>query len=91
MRDEQGTYIGHHLCSHYRGVEGYQVVECCGGRQVRKASVRCAQVGVIMAEPQCSSSGCSIYRRERKLAMRRVSEPVARVATGKYEGDSNED
>lgn len=70
MRDDEGTYIGHHLCSHYCGIERYEVVECCGGRQVQKAYVRCAERGVIIAEPLCSPSSCNIYRKERNLALR---------------------
>ena len=70
MRDKDGTYAGHHLCSHYGGVHEYRMVECCGGRMVRRATVRCELKGIIAAEPHCSSSGCDAYRAERGAATR---------------------
>lgn len=56
MRDSEGIFIGAHLCRHWQGVAEYKTEECCGGRKVKFAYVRCGKAGVLRAESRCCSS-----------------------------------
>jgi hypothetical protein len=58
MRDETGLFIGFHLCRFWGGVESRREKECCGGRIITVAFVRCAKKGVVEAERECSTSTC---------------------------------
>lgn len=57
MRDDQGIYIGAHMCSNWCGVKSTHDEDCCGGRKVKKACIECNIYGVVKAEVQCNV-GC---------------------------------
>ena len=55
MRDENGVFVGLHICSHWRGIDRYEDRECCGGRKFKVAYSRCDLKGVVEAEMLCCS------------------------------------
>ena len=56
MRDDNGVFVGAHLCGHWLGVESYRDEECCGGRRMKAAWVRCELNGVLRAESRCCAA-----------------------------------
>jgi hypothetical protein len=56
MRDDDGVFVGAHLCSHWLGVESYREEECCGGRTLKAAWVRCELHGTVRAESRCCAA-----------------------------------
>ena len=60
-------YLGFHLCRHWGGVDRTEEKECCGGRRLVVAFVRCSLKGVVEAERECSSSACRVADRARSV------------------------
>jgi hypothetical protein len=63
MRNEEGVFIGEHRCLHWKGVDRYAEKECCGGRMLKIAYVRCVVKGVVDSAI-CSRSACKDDRKE---------------------------
>ena len=57
MRDDDGIYCGHHLCRCWQGVDRIDDVECCGGRKIKVAQVKCSKKGIIQSGA-CSRAAC---------------------------------
>jgi len=55
MRDAEGIFLGHHVCSRYGGLSSYYIRECCGGRKVKSARVVCLLNGIVEAEQKCNA------------------------------------
>ena len=63
MRDGEGVYIGDHECVHWLGAAKYGERVCCGGKKYKFGFAQCAVKGVVVAEPDCSTTGCDILER----------------------------
>ena len=58
MRNDEGTYCGHHLCKCWLGVDHLGEMECCGGRKIKISFIKCSKKGIIECG-QCSRSACN--------------------------------
>ena len=56
MRDDDGIYVGVHVCRHWHGVDRYEEKECCGGRRYRVAYCVCDVRGKVVAESVCCAA-----------------------------------
>jgi hypothetical protein len=57
VRDDEGIYCGHHLCKCWLGVDRTGEIECCGGRKIKIAFIKCGKKGIIQGG-ECSRSAC---------------------------------
>lgn len=55
MRDDNGVFIGIHICKHWNGISRYAERECCGGRKYTVAYCKCSLRGEVLAESFCCS------------------------------------
>lgn len=55
MRDPEGVFLGHHICSRYGGLSSYFDKVCCGGREIKRAKCVCLLKGVVEAELICNA------------------------------------
>lgn len=56
MRDDDGIFVGVHICRHWNGISRYVEKECCGGRKYRAAYCLCALKGEVLAEGLCCAA-----------------------------------
>jgi len=57
MRDNDGIFVGVHICRHWQGVTRYGERECCGGKKYKIAYCNCDIRGEVWAEKFCHA-GC---------------------------------
>ena len=63
MRDEEGIFIGEHRCLFWMGVDRYVMKECCGGRQIKCAYIKCSKKGVVDSN-LCTRSVCEVRKEQ---------------------------
>ena len=55
-RDEEGNFIGDTACSNWQCFVRIVAKECCGGRKLKSAIIKCGLQGEVEAETKCNAS-----------------------------------